>query len=142
MLRGGATPDVDEWIHAKAPPSTGDVGQTAFGSVIVRTSSPNDDGWLLRIPWGDTLAAAIVVRETKVVDSAFIMDVFSISPKYCASLPKTYRASTMAFVPVLTHFGYITTPLTTDDVFDSSIITTIHSEQEHYSHPGKLSTTQ
>jgi len=83
-------------------------------------------------------AAAIVAREVKVVDSAFIMDVFSISPKYCASLPEPYRKSTMAFVPVLTRLGYITTSLTADDVFDSSITTAIHPEQEHYSHPGKL----
>jgi NitT/TauT family transport system substrate-binding protein len=83
-------------------------------------------------------AAAIVAREIKVVDSAFIMDVFSISPKYCASLPASYRESTMAFVPVLTRLGYITKPLTADDVFDLSIVTAVHPGQEHYSHPGRL----
>jgi len=83
-------------------------------------------------------AAAIVAQEIKVVDSTFIMDVFSISPKYCASLPAPYRESTMAFIPVLTRLGYITRPLTADDVFDSSLITAVHPGQEHYSHPGLL----
>jgi NitT/TauT family transport system substrate-binding protein len=83
-------------------------------------------------------AAAIIAREIKVVDSAFIVDVFSISPRYCATLPETYRESTLAFVPVLTRLGYITKPLTADDVFDLSIIEAVHPEQEHYSHPGLL----
>jgi NitT/TauT family transport system substrate-binding protein len=83
-------------------------------------------------------AAAILAKEIKVVDSAFIIDVFSISPKYCASLPEPYRKSTMAFVPVLTRLGYITRSLTLDDIFDFSITTKIHPLQEHYSHPGEL----
>ena len=44
----------------------------------------------------------------------------------------------MAFVPVLTRLGYITKPLTADDVFDLSIVTAVHPGQEHYSHPGRL----
>jgi NitT/TauT family transport system substrate-binding protein len=83
-------------------------------------------------------AAAIVANEIKVVDSDFIMDVFSISPKYCASLPEPYRASTMKFMPVLTRLGYITKSLTADDVFDLSIVTAVHPGQEHYSQPGQL----
>jgi NitT/TauT family transport system substrate-binding protein len=84
-------------------------------------------------------AAATVAREIKVVDSTFIMDVFSISPKYCASLPAPYRESTMKFIPVLRRLGYITEPLREDAVFHLSIVTAVHPEDEHYSHPGQLS---
>jgi NitT/TauT family transport system substrate-binding protein len=83
-------------------------------------------------------AAAIVEKEIKVVDSDFIIDVFSISPKYCASLPEPYRASTMEFIPALTRLGYITKPLRADDIFDLSIVTAVHPEKEHYSQPGQL----
>lgn len=83
-------------------------------------------------------AAATVAREIRVVDSAFVTEVFSISPRYCASLPQFYRESTMAFVPVLTRLGYIAGSLGEKDIFDLSIISAVHPQQEHYSQPGKL----
>lgn len=83
-------------------------------------------------------AAEIVSREVKVVDRNFVAEVFSISPKYCASLPELYRGSTMAFVPVLTRLGYISKGLGAEDVFDLSIVRAIHPDQEHYSLPGHL----
>ena len=83
-------------------------------------------------------AATIVSREIKVVDKGFVTQAFAISPKYCASLPQSYRDSTMRFVPVLSKLGYITKPLLEEAVFDLSIITKTHPQPEHYSDPAGI----
>ena len=83
-------------------------------------------------------AAAIVAREIMVVKSDFVIQAFAISPKYCSSLPRAYRDSTMRFVPVLTKLGYITRPLTEETVFDLTIIENTHPQPEHYSDPGSI----
>ena len=84
-------------------------------------------------------AAAIVADEVKVVDSNFVIQVFRISPKYCASLPKPYIDSTMAFVTVLNKLGYIKKALTEEGIFELDIIQEIHPQPDHYSNPGNLS---
>lgn len=83
-------------------------------------------------------AASIVAREIKVVDRDFVTQAFAISPKYCSSLPQSYRDSTMRFVPVLSKLGYITKPLPEEAVFDLSIITKTHPQPEHYSDPADI----
>lgn len=83
-------------------------------------------------------AATIVADEVKVVASAFVIQVFQISPKYCASLPKPYIDSTMAFVIVLNSLGYIEKALSEEDIFDLTIIQKIHPQSEHYTNPGDL----
>ncbi len=83
-------------------------------------------------------AASIISDAVKVVDSGFVIKVFQISPKYCASLPKTYIDSTMKFVAVLNKLGYIETHLIQEDIFDLSTIHKIHPLPDHYSHPGNL----
>ena len=83
-------------------------------------------------------AASIVAREIKVVDRDFVTQAFAISPKYCSSLPQSYRDSTMRFVPVLSKLGYITKPLSEEVVFDLTIIEKTHPQPEHYSDPDRI----
>jgi len=83
-------------------------------------------------------AASIISDAVKVVDSSFVIKVFQISPKYCASLPKTYIDSTMKFVAVLNQLGYIKNDLAEEDIFDLSTIHKIHPEPDHYNNPGKI----
>lgn len=85
-------------------------------------------------------AASIISDAVKVVDSSFVIKVFQISPKYCASLPKAYIDSTMEFVSVLNKLGYIKNALTEEDIFDSSTINKIHPKPDHYSNPGRIKT--
>jgi NitT/TauT family transport system substrate-binding protein len=85
-------------------------------------------------------AASIISDAVKVVDSSFVIKVFRISPKYCASLPKTYIDSTMKFVAVLNQLGYIKNDLAEEDIFDLSTIHKIHPEPDHYNKPGKIKT--
>jgi NitT/TauT family transport system substrate-binding protein len=66
------------------------------------------------------------------VDEKFILDVYRISPKYCASLSRDYVESTLAFVPVLQKMGYISKPLSREDVFYPEIVEGIHEEGPHY----------
>ena len=83
-------------------------------------------------------AASIVAGEIKVVDRNFVTQAFAISPKYCSSLPQSYRDSTMRFVPVLSKLGYITKPLPEEAVFDLTIIEKTHPQPEHYSDPAGI----
>ena len=76
--------------------------------------------------------AQIVAHTTGVVDARFVEEVYQISPKYCASLPPEYIASTMKFVDVLTTLGYISRRLTETDIFDTSIISDVHPTPPHY----------
>ena len=77
-------------------------------------------------------AAGLVSELVQVVDIEFVKETYAISPKYCASLPREYILSSMAFVPVLRNLGYIEKHLKEDAVFDTSIIQKIHSEPPHY----------
>lgn len=83
-------------------------------------------------------AAAVVADTVKVVDSSFVKEVFSLSPKYCSALPESYRRSTLAFVSPLEQLGYLTGDLSEPDIFDTGIIDAIHPEPDHYSQPGRL----
>lgn len=83
-------------------------------------------------------AATIVAGEVKAVESTFVIHAFRISPKYCASLPKSYIDSTMAFLTVLNKLGYIEKTLTEEGVFDLTTIQKIHPQPDHYSNPENL----
>ncbi|MCL7414690.1 MAG: ABC transporter substrate-binding protein [ANME-2 cluster archaeon] len=77
-------------------------------------------------------AARLVAEMIEVVDEDFIREVYPISPRYCAALPREYIESTMAFVPVLKGLGYIERELEEADIFDTSLIETIHDGENHY----------
>ena len=83
-------------------------------------------------------AAEIAAKAIGIVDKDFLLEVYRVSPKYCASLPKEYVESTLAFVPVLQKMGYISKPLGKVDVFQTDIIERIHREKPHYSDPCML----
>ncbi len=77
-------------------------------------------------------ASIIVADEIKVVNSSFVNRVFQISPKYCASLPKSYINASMEFLPVLKKLNYIEQSLAEEDIFDLTIVQTIHPKPDHY----------
>ena len=77
-------------------------------------------------------ASHVIAGYVKVVDKSFVLDTLGVSPKYCAALTDEYMASTMEFVRVLKRLGYISRPLSADEIFDRSIIDTVHPEKSHY----------
>jgi len=83
-------------------------------------------------------AARLVAEAVKIMDEKFILQVYKVSPKYCASLPPEYTASSMAFVPVLQRMGYINKALTEQDVFHKKLIESVHDQPPHYNDPLKL----
>ena len=83
-------------------------------------------------------AAEIAAKTLGMVDKDFVLEVYGISPKYCASLSKEYIDSTLAFVPFLQKTSYISKPLSADDIFHTDLIERIHLEKPHYNDPGML----
>ena len=83
-------------------------------------------------------AAEKVAGGWGVIDPEFALEVFKISPKYCASLPERYIASTVAFAALLTETGDIPRELDEEEVFDTRAITRVHLERDHYGDPGNL----
>ncbi|HJX24477.1 MAG TPA: ABC transporter substrate-binding protein [Candidatus Bathyarchaeia archaeon] len=83
-------------------------------------------------------AARMAAEATGIMNEEFILQVFKVSPKYCASLPLEYTNSTMAFVPALQRMGYIAKALKEHDVFHKRIIECIHKEPPHYEEPPKF----
>jgi len=77
-------------------------------------------------------AARVVADTTGMVDPGFVLEAYRISPKYCASLPEGYIASTMKFVGTLQSLGYISRPIGENEIFDRSIINTVHPGPHHY----------
>lgn len=78
------------------------------------------------------VSAQKVSYVTGMHDQAFIQEAYHISPKYCASLPPAYIASTMAFVEVLSDTGYIQNPLSKNEIFDTTLIDEVHPTPPHY----------
>ena len=83
-------------------------------------------------------AAKLGHSVVKIIEEDFALEVFHVSPKYCASLPKEYIDSAMAFIPELLEIGYISKELTEEDVFDIEVIEEVHPEKAHYDDPGIL----
>jgi NitT/TauT family transport system substrate-binding protein len=80
-------------------------------------------------------AAELLAKESKAVNRNFILNTLLISPKYCASLPAEYLASTLKFVPVLQEMGYLKKSLLQEDIFYLSIIQQTHPDSHHYNAP-------
>jgi len=81
-------------------------------------------------------AAEIAAKVLGLVDEDFVLEVYGISRKYCASLSKEYINSTLAFAPFLQKAGYISKSLSADDIFQKDFIEKIHPEKPHYDDPG------
>lgn len=77
-------------------------------------------------------AAGIVAGTTGMVDPAFVLDTYRISPKYCAALPPEYLTSTMKFARVLHELGYTKRLVGEREIFETSLIDSIHPGRHHY----------
>jgi NitT/TauT family transport system substrate-binding protein len=76
--------------------------------------------------------AATVADATGFVDAKFVLGAYRISPKYCASLPPEYLASTAKFAKTLLPLGYVSREVLTDEIFVTSLVKRIHREPPHY----------
>ncbi len=77
-------------------------------------------------------AAKLVSKMAGIVDEDFVLEAYSISPKYCAALSPEFVSSTMAFVPVLRRLKYISRKLQKNEIFEFSYINEVHREPPHY----------
>jgi NitT/TauT family transport system substrate-binding protein len=77
-------------------------------------------------------AARLVHNVMKIIDEDFAMEVFQISPKYCASLPDEYIDSALAFMPALKEMGYLVRDLAKEEIFFTGFIEKNHPEWHHY----------
>lgn len=80
-------------------------------------------------------AARLVHKVMAIIDLDFALEVFRVSPKYCASLPAEYIDSCMRFLPVLMELGYLARDLTKEDVFYTEAIDKVHTGKHHYNDP-------
>lgn len=78
------------------------------------------------------LAARIISEYVGFIDEEFVLETLGISPKYCAQITDEFIASTMEFVRALKKLGYIRGEITSDELFDTSLINRIHPAQDHY----------
>lgn len=83
-------------------------------------------------------AAKLVHSAVEIIDEDFALEVFRVSPKYCASLPIEFVNSTMAFLSVLKEMGYLGSDLKKEDIFYTRAIEKVHPERHHYNDPQKL----
>lgn len=81
---------------------------------------------------------SMAISLPEIVDENFVLQTYKISPKYCASLPKRYIDSTLAFIPTLQKMGYISKNLTEKDIFYTKLINEVHNEKPHYDDPDRL----
>lgn len=66
------------------------------------------------------------------IDKDLVLDILSISPKYCAKITDGYISCTMEFVEALKRLGYIRRDVTREEIFDTSLINKIHHGKDHY----------
>jgi len=86
--------------------------------------------WIRRDPH---TCAEIVAQTIGMVDPAFVLETYRISPKYCAALPPEYIESTMKFAKTLYALGYTSRMVHKDECFERSLIKTVHIGSHHYS---------
>jgi NitT/TauT family transport system substrate-binding protein len=85
--------------------------------------------WIRRDPQA---CAQVVAETTGMVDAAFVLETYRISPKYCAALPPEYIASTMKFAETLHALGYTSRPVNESECFEQSLIEAVHKGPHHY----------
>jgi NitT/TauT family transport system substrate-binding protein len=77
-------------------------------------------------------AAGIVAETTGMVGADYVLETYRISPKYCAALPPDYRESTVRFGSTLHRLGYTSRIVGEEEIFDTSLIDTVHPGPHHY----------
>jgi NitT/TauT family transport system substrate-binding protein len=60
-------------------------------------------------------SAQLISNYVGFVETEFVMDTLSVSPKYCAQLTNKFISSTMEFVSALAKLGYIQKDLSQRD---------------------------
>jgi len=78
------------------------------------------------------LAARIISEHVGFIDEEFVLETLKVSPKYCAQITDRFIASTMEFVKVLKKLGYIEREIASNEIFETSLINTIHPGKDHY----------
>jgi NitT/TauT family transport system substrate-binding protein len=77
-------------------------------------------------------AARDIAGQAAVIDAEFVLETLQVSPKYCAALSNDYIASTMDFMRALLRLGYIRKELTSEEIFDRTLINEVHPGPDHY----------
>jgi NitT/TauT family transport system substrate-binding protein len=77
-------------------------------------------------------AAKDIAGQAAVIDPEFVLETLQVSTKYCAALSNDYIASTMDFMRALLRLGYIRKELTSEEIFDRTLIDEVHPEHDHY----------
>lgn len=77
-------------------------------------------------------AAEIISRFIGFIDAGFVLETLRMSPKYCADLTEGYMQATLDFVGSLRRLGYIKRDIRRDEIFDVSLIRTVHPGPAHY----------
>ncbi|MBE0428263.1 MAG: ABC transporter substrate-binding protein [Thermoleophilia bacterium] len=78
-------------------------------------------------------AASTIAKFVSVVESDFVLEAISVSPRYCAALTPGFIDCTMRFAGAMKSLGYIERIPGMEEVFDSSFINEVHGPGEHYS---------
>jgi len=77
-------------------------------------------------------AARIVADVMELVDEAYVIQAYKVSPKYCIALPREYVDATLKFVEPIRRLGYLQRNLTAQDIFDLRFVQLLHPEPHHY----------
>jgi len=77
-------------------------------------------------------AARDIAAHVGIIDQEFVLETLQVSPHYCAQLTGEYVASTLALAQALRRLGYIGRAVAEQEIFDRSLIDTIHPEPDHY----------
>jgi NitT/TauT family transport system substrate-binding protein len=77
-------------------------------------------------------AAKDIAGQAAVIDPEFVLETLQVSPKYCAALSNNYIDSTMDFMRALLRLGYIRKELSSEEIFDRTLINEVHPGPDHY----------
>jgi NitT/TauT family transport system substrate-binding protein len=81
---------------------------------------------------GPAGAAQAIADYVGIIDQEFVLETLRVSPRYCAQLTKDYISSTLRFVKALKRMGYIRREISSDEIFDTSLIDEVHPSKDHY----------
>ena len=77
-------------------------------------------------------AARDIAAHVGIIDEDFILETLQVSPHYCTQLTEAYVAATMTFARALRRLGYIDREVAEQEIFDRTLIESIHPEPDHY----------
>jgi len=77
-------------------------------------------------------ASEMIAKYVGFIEPEFVMETLALSPKYCAQLTDEYISCSMDFVRMLREQGYIKMTVAVEKIFDRTLISKIHPENNHY----------